>query len=485
MMRTLLGRLILSHVLPLLAIVSLIGITLNYVLETRFLLTNLAGELTGKAVLVAELSTDRPEIWDDPALAQDFVERIGLQLNAQAMLLDTDGSLLASTDLDEVGLVGQVVEDIPDLDEVLSGEVIVGTEYSRYALADVVDVLVPAWGPDQQVIGVVRLTHRLENIYEQVLVLRYLIVGVLAFGLVLGSAVAWLFAVTLGRYLRQVTQAIYGITGGQNLELLPVQGPDEIRLLLTAVNSMSERLQTSEQVRRRLLANLVHELGRPLGALLSAIQALQGGAHREKAFHEEILNGMQGEIGGLRRLLNDLTRLYDQVLGPLELKPRFAPLSDWLASVLPTWREMAHTKGLRWQIDIPDNLPALTFDADRLAQALGNLISNAIKYTPQDGIVSVSAGVEGQRVWIRVSDTGPGIPTEAQSAIFEPFYRGTSNHRFPQGMGLGLSIAKDLVEAHDGRLEMVSTPGQGSHFTIWLKYHQYGAQSALKALSSP
>jgi signal transduction histidine kinase len=86
---------------------------------------------------------------------------------------------------------------------------------------------------------------------------------------------------------------------------------------------------------------------------------------------------------------------------------------------------------------------------------------------------------------MRVRDTGPGVPAEEQAFIFEPFYRGNTNRRFPQGMGLGLSIARDLVEAHDGRLEMVSTPGQGSHFTIWLKYDQDGVESILPALSSP
>jgi two-component system sensor histidine kinase BaeS len=470
MMHTLRARLILSHILPLLVIVALIGIALNYVLETRFLLTNLAGELTGKAILVAELATDKPELWDQPAQAQEFAERVSSQVNARVMLLDTDGSLLASTDQADLEFLGQVIDDLPDLEDVLAGEVIVGTQYSRYLLADVVDVQVPAWGPDQQVIGVVRLTHRLENIYEQVLVLRYLIVGVLAFGLALGLGVSWFFAVSLGRYLRQVTQAVHGIAGNQDIELLPVQGPDEIKTLLSAVNTMSERLQNLEKVRRRLLANLVHELGRPLGALLSAIQALQRGAHQEKAFLDEILQGMQDEVGRLRRLLNDLMRMYDQVLGAVELSPRLMPLSEWLRGVLPTWREVALSKGLQWEVGIPDNLPSLTFDPDRLAQALGNLTSNAIKYTPKNGTVTVDAGVEETRVWIRVRDTGPGIPIQEQAEIFEPFYRGTSNRRFPQGMGLGLSIARDQVEAHGGHIEVRSTPGEGSAFTIWLKY---------------
>jgi signal transduction histidine kinase len=99
---------------------------------------------------------------------------------------------------------------------------------------------------------------------------------------------------------------------------------------------------------------------------------------------------------------------------------------------------------------------------------VGNLVSNAIKYTPPQGSVMVSAGSQAGEVWLRVSDTGLGIPAEEQARIFAPFYRGPSSGRFPQGMGLGLSIARDLVTAHGGRLTVESASGAGSHFTIWL-----------------
>ena len=110
----------------------------------------------------------------------------------------------------------------------------------------------------------------------------------------------------------------------------------------------------------------------------------------------------------------------------------------------------------------------LNIDEDRMAQALGNVVDNAIKYTPPDGEVAVSAGVEGDNVYIRVRDTGVGIVPEEQERIFEPFYRGPSSRRFPQGMGLGLSIARDMVTAHGGHIDVESTPGQGSTFTLWL-----------------
>ena len=96
------------------------------------------------------------------------------------------------------------------------------------------------------------------------------------------------------------------------------------------------------------------------------------------------------------------------------------------------------------------------------------MISNAIKYTPEQGLVTISASHENEAAWIRVSDTGRGIPLEGQEEVFTPLYRGQTGVRFPQGMGLGLSIAHDLVVAHGGRIDVESEVDRGSQFTIWL-----------------
>ena len=133
-------------------------------------------------------------------------------------------------------------------------------------------------------------------------------------------------------------------------------------------------------------------------------------------------------------------------------------------------REAARVKGLEWQSRIPDDLPVMAFDPDRLAQALGNLIHNAIKFTPQGGTIAIIAGKKANQAWVEIRDNGPGIPVEDQELVFTPFFRGRAEIRFPQGMGLGLSIARDLVMAHQGKLEVESVPGEGSSFTIWLPY---------------
>jgi two-component system sensor histidine kinase BaeS len=106
------------------------------------------------------------------------------------------------------------------------------------------------------------------------------------------------------------------------------------------------------------------------------------------------------------------------------------------------------------------------FDPDRIAQALGNLLSNAIRYTPSGGKVRVSASREGQTLVFLVQDSGPGISPEEQENIFQPLYRGKAAKRFSEGMGLGLPIARDLVQAHNGSISIQSAPGQGSQFKV-------------------
>lgn len=472
MLDTLRQRFILSHVLPLLILIPIMGIALIYVLETQVVLANLSGELTGQAVLLAELAVDQPGLWDDPVQAQAFVDRIRPRVTARLTLLDHDGRLLASSDPADAERLGRRIE-LPALSNVLAGEVSVRTTYSRNLREEIADVLVPVLGPDRRVLGVIRLTHRLAAVYERFLRLRYLIVGVLAGGLLLGAAVGWVLALNLERPLGHVTRAVYQLASGRWTTPLPEQGPHEIRLLIHAFNTLTERLRTLERARRQLLANLVHELGRALGALRSATQALLGGADEERGLRRELLTSMEAELNVLGRLLDDLAGLHDQVSGSLELDRQPVALSDWLSRVLAPWQEAAQEKNLHWEATIPTALPTVEVDPDRLAQVLGNLLSNAIKYTPPGGTVSVGAGVEDGAVWIRVSDTGPGIAPEEQARIFTPFYRGRQAHRFPRGMGLGLSIARDLAIAHGGRLEVESTPGLGSHFTLWLPLHSH------------
>jgi two-component system sensor histidine kinase BaeS len=465
-MRTLRGRLILSHILPLLLVVPLVGVTLIYILETQVLLTSLSDELVRHGVLTADMARSQPAIWSDSGEALRFVTFYGTRSRSQVMLFDADGNLLASSEPVNTQGIRQL-PDLPNLPAALAGEQQVHVKYTQNLHTEVVQVLVPVVGPNQQIMGVVRMSQHLSDLRHQFTSLRYLILGALAAELLLGVIVGLVLALNLGHSLRRVTEAIYGVASGRQWQTLPEQDPEEIRLLLRAFNTLIERLRLLEESRRHLLANLVHELGRPLGALQSALQALLGGADEDPALRRELLDGMNDQVQRMGPLVESLADLHGQVLGTLELNAQPVALSDWLPRTVTPWRQAAHDKGLHWRTDIPGTLPVVEIDPDRMAQVLGNLLSNAIKYTPE-GMVSVEASAQDGGVAIIVSDTGIGIAPSEQARIFEPFYRSRRDKRFPQGMGLGLSIARDLVTAHGGELRVESTPGEGSRFTLWL-----------------
>ncbi len=466
-MRSLRARLILSHVIPLIIVIPLVGVALTYLLETQVLLAGLSNELALQAALVADAAAQNPQIWYSPIQAAVFVSQVGGRLSARMMMLGPDGQLLATNDSAYRDQLGEIL-DVPGLKETVVSKQALRVDYGERPGTGAAEVLMPVIGPTLDVIGVIRLTDPLSSVYARFPRTRTLIMWVLAGGAIVGIVAGWLLAVDLARPLRRATQAVSQMAEGQPLSTLPEQGPNEVRMLLRAFNTLTDQRRELEKSRKRLLANLVHELGRPLGALLSATQALASGADQHPDLRSELLDGMQGQMQLMRRLLDDLTRLYDQTLGPLELERKPVALSPWLMQELAPWREAAQHKGLRWQVNVPSALPELTLDADRIGQALGNVISNAIKYTPANGEIAIDAGEEKAEVWIRVRDTGVGIPPEEQARIFEPFYRGTTGRRFPQGMGLGLSIARDLLVAHGGRIEVENTPGAGSTFTLWL-----------------
>jgi two-component system sensor histidine kinase BaeS len=468
MLRSLRSQLILSHVLPLLIVLPIMGLVLVYVLETRVLLVNLARQLNGQAVLVAELTRESPGIWTDSTQAGEFVARVGPLFPAQLMLLAPDGTVLASSDPTDAGAVGRPLA-ISGLPQALAGESYSHVHYSQHSQAEVADVMVPAPGPDGRVAGVIRLTDQFGSVYERFGTLRYLIAEVLIVGLLTGVLAGLILAIRLERPLHQVTLGVRQLADGQPLAPLAERGPEEIRLLLHALNTLSERLSNLEQIRRHLLANLVHELGRPLGAMRAATHALLAdGAAEEPALRQELLAGIDGEVGRLQRLMDDLDEFHDRVLGTFYLHRQPIALPVWLPQAIAPWRTAAQQAGLLWSAEVSSTLPVVSADPDRLAQALGNLLSNAVKYTPAGGEVRLAAGAANGFAWIRVSDTGSGLSPEELEHIFEPFYRARPARQAPQGMGLGLTIARDLAVAHGGRLEVESTPGVGSTFTLWL-----------------
>ena len=462
MIRTLRARLMLNILLPILIIVPMVAWVLAYLLQTQVFVAGIANELIRQAVLVADMTTIQMEIWRDPNQAQIFVTRISPRLTAKLMLLDPQGRLIVSSDPGDAQFIGKAY-DMPDMQRLLEMETPVEVRYKQSQLEDVTVPVVDSTG---KVLGLVRLMNPLAGIYVRSEQLGRLTLIVTAGGILIGVVMGLLLARDVEHPLKKTSQAVYDLANQQMIYLpLKEEGPVEIQRLIHAFNLLAERLKTSEETRRRLLANMVHELGRPLGAFLSAIQALRAGATEQPELREELLEGMQGEVQVLQHLLDDLAHLDQEGRTP-ELRRQEIDPAAWLPVVIRTWMEEAAQKGVMITQAIAGDLPVISVDPDKLAQAVGNLISNAIRYTPSGGNITVSALTENNHLKIQVADNGPGIAEEEQERIFQPFYRGKAARRFSDGMGLGLTIARDLVHAHGGNLLLQSEPGKGSTFTI-------------------
>jgi len=460
--RSLRARLLLNNLLPLLVILPVVGIVLTSLLHTQVILGNITSELTRQAVLVAEFAATTRDVFEDPESGQDFIARISPNVPAKVMLLDTQGRLLVSSDPGDAVLIGTLYT-VPDVSRLLAENTRAAVSYGKGKIEDIV---VPVVSPNRVLIGYVRLANPLADVYQRVEDLRKWTLIVVLGGLAAGVLLSLLLARELERPLQRTTRAAYQLASGERLDPIQEEGPQEVRVLVRAFNALVDRLHTLEDARRRLLSNLVHELGTPLGALQSAVQALSSGAKDQPGLRDELLEGMAEELTLLQHLTEDLASLHGQELGSLDLLLQPVDPIEWLPPVLAPWGEAARQKKLSWQVDIPDELPAIQADPERLSQVVGNLLSNAIRYTPAGGQVNVGARQVDGFVAIEVQDSGPGIASEEIETIFEPFKRGKSAGRFPEGMGLGLSIARDLARAHGGELRVISVPGEGSRFIL-------------------
>lgn len=463
-MRTLRNQLILSHTLPFLVVLPLFTLALLILIETQVLLASLSQAATEQATLLVQAVRSQPALLADPARAQAFVAGLDLAPDGRIVLLSADGRPLAGE-----GAQGEGVNRLLTPTSVKAAAQGQTSVLVSYGLAgQEADVLVPVRDASGRVIGVVGVARTLAGVNSSLGRLRLVFLAALLVEILLGVALGVLAARRLARPINATASAVVDLAAGRAMATVPAEGPAEIRQLASAANALAERLRLLEESRRRSLANVVHEIGRPLGAIRSAVHVLRGPVGDDGAIREELLSGVEAQIERMQPLLDDLAQLHGQVSGGVALARRPTALSQWLPEVLSPWQAAALDKGLGWQIETPEHLPVLDIDPDRLAQALGNLVDNALKYTPAGGRVAVSAGLDEAKVWIRVADDGPGIDPEEQQRVFEPFYRSQRGRRFPQGLGLGLTIANDLVLAHGGQLTLESQPGAGSRFTICL-----------------
>lgn len=287
--------------------------------------------------------------------------------------------------------------------------------------------------------------------------------------LLVGGAAAALVALALGVVLarrttgraRRLTWAARSLAGGDRSSRVPNLGPDELGEVGQAFNRMADAVESQDRLRRGFAADVAHELRTPLAILQGHLEAIQDGLMDADAGEIESLHG---ETLRLSRLVADLETLARADAAAFSLSRQPCDLAALVDAVANEHRPALDERGITLEVDAE----ALTVHADptRVRQVLDNLLSNAGKFTPDEGSVAVGLSRDGDDAVIEVADTGAGVPGHERERVFDRFYRGDGARA--SGSGIGLTVVRDLVEAHGGTVAMGERPGGGARITLRL-----------------
>lgn len=414
----------------------------------------------------------------DPSLvSQQAIARVAKPLRARLTVIAQDGRVLADSEADPATMENH--RSRPEVAQALAGQAGRAVRRSPTVGSPFLYVAVPAGG------SVVRVAAPLAEIEARVRAIRLRLVTAIAMAFLPLAAIAALLARRTAKQIARVIEFSMELARGNFRTRLEEQGPTEVRLLIRQLNETGRKLQAAaeelereraeleklERVRKDFVINVSHELRTPVASIQGYAETLLDGALEDGRHNRRFLEIIRQNAERLGRLTEDLL-----TLSRLELKSRnfqFAAyrLAPLLADAVDAIRPVAERKGVRLELEpVADALEAFC-DAQAFHQILGNLLDNAVKYSPPGAVVTVGArrppGGAAVEVWVR--DQGPGIPPEDLPRVFERFYRvDKARSRELGGTGLGLAIVKHLVLAHGGAVHVESEVGKGSTFYFTL-----------------
>lgn len=310
---------------------------------------------------------------------------------------------------------------------------------------------------------IVRLRVALEVGYQDTMLTALAIA--LPVSLLFAVGTAYLITRRITTAVQKLAEGSREIAHGRYSKRLETAGKDELGEIALHFNRMANALEEAEKSRVELIGTVAHELSTPLATLQGHAEALMDGMMPP----EEVAQAVTREMNAMRRLSHDLLLLTKVEAAALELHPAAHETCDLIAEVQDRFMHVFEEKGLALRIEASQDLPAVYADRERVGQVLGNLLSNALRYTPEGGQVVLGMQAGQDAIQFSVADNGPGISPEHQMHIFRRFYRvDASRSRADGGTGIGLTVARGLVEAMGGRMWLESEVGRGTTFYFTL-----------------
>ena len=462
MLRSLRTKLMLSH----LGLVLLAMILLTFYLVRSmewFYLKTIQNSMRDEVSLLTERLAPDLASGNRDAI-RDYLSSIDPNVSANVLVADSEGVIVGSTDPTELHLVGQ-----PGLERGLGNalrdrieQVIQGASQPSQ---DVVYSVSPIDYQGRQV-GSIRVSYRLSNLYDQLANLSGILLLGLAVATGIGLLVSWVLAQSLSAPASALVAAARALSAGNLSYRIKPTGDDEIREAGRAFDGLADQLQRLERERQRLLGDVAHDLHSSITGVGMAVEALQQGAVDDSSTRSLLLDGLGSHTRRLHRMADDLLETARIEGGRLHLQREVVPASSVIRAVTAEFTADAVERGVTLEAREANDLPDLWVDPERLAQALGNLVENALRHTPEGKKVTLGGLRKDGECRLFVKDEGPGIPEQDLPKLFDRFNRFLEGR--PGRLGFGLSIAKGLVEAHGGRIDVASRRGEGSTFSIAL-----------------
>lgn len=303
-----------------------------------------------------------------------------------------------------------------------------------------------------------------------------LAVVLLVFAAGMAMVLGYFYSNALAGRISNVESAARRLADGDLSTRIQVNGTDEVAALAATFNQMAGQLQAAaekqkemERLRSDLIAWAGHDLQTPLASMRAILEALADGVVDDPEAVQRYLKTAQRDIRSLSLLIDDLFQMAQIDAGGLQLDLAPNSLSDLISDTLESFSELAIRQGISLAGTVDPDVDPVRMDAARIGRVLNNLVGNALRHTPAQGSVQVCARREGQRVEVVVSDNGEGIRPQDLPHVFEQFYRGEkSRSRATGGAGLGLAIARGIVQAHGGEIRVESEAGKGTRFIFSL-----------------
>ncbi|HWR55288.1 MAG TPA: HAMP domain-containing sensor histidine kinase [Negativicutes bacterium] len=356
--------------------------------------------------------------------------------------------------------------DSEETQQMMADKPVIRRGFNRRLGTTAISVIVP-FSKNGQVDGAVALYAPLSGLQAFVVKVRVLLAWEMLGAILLVSIGAFFLARSMVKPIMTLAEAAKGMALGKYDVSVPETRQDELGILEKAFNRMAQAVERSIKMQKDFVANVSHELRTPLAIIKGYAESLLDGVtddEREKNKHLEIIVDEADRLGRLSTELLDLAQLD---AGILRIYKEDIPLSSFIARIFSKFQHEADEKRVTLVNTVSEDFKVHA-DHERLSQVFFNLVSNALRFTPGDGKIEITATAYSGGVQISVQDNGQGMDPEELSFIWQRFYTGDHSRQRSSGRGLGLSISKTIIEAHGGTIEATSTRGQGATFIVRL-----------------